>query len=146
MYTRVRRNSPSIFSNKSDERVYHNSAGLKKVKLDQKYKRPDRVYGLSITGSFDRSKERLAKFSPFKEKHTLFPFLVVEAKSETSRYGFHGIEQQTALSLRTCLKIQTDLEMDSNQVLDPLVWFIGFRGEAWRLYMALPVNDRTVRR
>lgn len=124
--------------------MYHNSSGLQEVELDQMYKRPDRVYGLSITGSFDQWKEELPKFSPFKEKHTIFPFLVVEAKSETSKFGFHGIEQQTALSLRTCLKIQTDLAMNSNQVLDPVVWFIGFRGEAWRLYMALQLFEHTV--
>ena len=71
--------------------------------------------------------------------------MVVEAKSEKSEDGFHDIEQQTALSIRTCLKIQTDLQMDSNQVLDPLVWFFGFRGDEWRLYVALPLYDRTVR-
>lgn len=70
--------------------------------------------------------------------------MVVEAKSEKSESGFHDIEQQTALSIRTCLRIQIDLEMESNQVLDPLVWFFGFRGDEWRLYVALPVNDRTV--
>lgn len=84
-------------------------------------------------------------YSPFAGKHTLFPFLVVEAKSDKSNAGFQQIEQQTALSIRTCLKIQTDLEMESNQVLDPMVWFFGFRGDEWRLYLALPINDRTVR-
>ena len=113
--------------------------------VDQKYKRLDRVFGLSITGSFDQFRDRLARYSPFSAKHTLFPFMVVEAKSEKSESGFHDIEQQTALSIRTCLKIQIDLEMESNQVLDPLVWFFGFRGDEWRLYVALPVNDRTVR-
>ncbi|KAF2160208.1 hypothetical protein M409DRAFT_60128 [Zasmidium cellare ATCC 36951] len=140
---RVRPGSPSIFSNKSDEQVMHDVTGTEKVTLDQKYKRPDRVYGLSRTGSFDLFGDRLGKYSPFFGKHTIFPFMVVEAKSDKSEDGFHVIEQQTALSIRTCLKIQTSLEIESNRNLDPLVWFFGFRGDVWRLYIALPVNDRT---
>lgn len=142
--SRVRTNSPSIFSNKSDERVIHDTTGVREITIDQKYKRPDRVYGLSITESFDQFADRLAKYSPFSAKHTLFPFMIVEAKSEKSDNGFHDIEQQTALSIRTCLKIHIDFEIESNQAFDPLVWFFGFRGDEWRLYVALPKNERTV--
>ena len=121
----------------------HGDSGLKDEVIDQKYKRPDRVYGLSMTKSFRRF---VGKYSPFKGGHTLFPFLLVEAKSEKSASGFEQIERQTALSIRTCLKIQTDLEDTSKQVLDPVVWFFGFMGDEWRLYLAFMVDDKTVGR
>jgi hypothetical protein len=143
---RVNHIRPSIFSNKSDERVMHGDSGLKGEVVDQKYKRPDRVYGLSMTSSFAPFRERLTKSSPFKGGHTLFPFLLVEAKSEKSASGFEQIERQTALSIRTCLKLQIDLETQSNQVLDPVVWFFGFMGDEWRLYLAFMVGDETVGR
>lgn len=124
----------------------HRDSGLEEELVDQKYKRPDRVYGLSMSSSFAPFRERLTKSSPFKGGHTLFPFLLVEAKSEKSASGFDQIERQTALSIRTCLKLQVDLETESNQVLDPLVWFFGFTGDVWRLYMAFMVGDQTVGR
>jgi len=99
-----------------------------------------------MTSSFAPFRERLTKSSPFKGGHTLFPFLLVEAKSEKSASGFGQIENQTALSIRTCLKLQIDLETESSQVLDPVVWFFGFMGDVWRLYMAFMVGDETVRR
>ena len=144
MLERVDHNRPSIFSNKSDERVMHGNSGLEKEVIDQKYKRPDRVYGLSVTGSFAPFRERLTKASPFIGRHTLFPFLLVEAKSEKSASGFEEIERQTALSIRTCLKLQIDLDIESNQVLDPVVYFFGFMGDEWRLYLAFMVGDETV--
>ncbi|KEF55829.1 uncharacterized protein A1O9_08580 [Exophiala aquamarina CBS 119918] len=140
---RVNSIQPSILSNKSDERVWHQDSGLENEVIDQKYKRPDRVYGLSMTSSFVPFRERLSKASPFKGGHTLFPFLLVEAKSEKSSSGFEQIERQTALSIRTCLKLQVDLDAESNQVLDPLVWFFGFMGDEWRLYLAFMVGDQT---
>jgi hypothetical protein len=116
-----------------------------KLQLDQKYKRPDRVYGLCVTSWFADNRDQLSRgSSPFESLHTLFPFLLVEAKSEKSSYGFKHIEYQTALSIRTCLKLQVDLENKSDQVIEPVVWFFGFRGDEWRLYMAVMVNDRTV--
>lgn len=141
---RVNYDRASIFSNKSDERVMHDDSGSEGEQLDQKYKRPDRVYGLGVTSSFLPFRERFKKYSPFTGHHTLFPFLLFEAKSEKSGQGFEQIENQTALSIRTFLKLQIDLEHDSNQILDPVVWFFGSKGEEWRLYLACMVGDATV--
>ena len=122
----------------------HGDSGLRDEEVDQKYKRPDRVYGLGMTSSFTPHRERAIKASPFSGGHTLFPFLLVEAKSEKSASGFEQIQRQTALSIRTCLKLQVDLEIESNQVIEPLVWFFGFMGDEWRLYLAFMVGDETV--
>ncbi|EXJ91008.1 hypothetical protein A1O1_04115 [Capronia coronata CBS 617.96] len=137
---------PSIFSNKSDERVLHRDGGLQSVIVDQKYKRPDLVVGLSLTTSFVPHIGQLSpdRYSPFKDGYTCFPFLVVEAKSEKAGPGFEAIQRQSALAIRSCLKLQVDLETDSgNELLHPLVWFIGYQGDEWRLYCAIPNGDET---
>ena len=138
---------PSIFSNKSDERVLHRDGGLQGEVVDQKYKRPDLVVGLSLTASFVPHIGQLPpeKYSPFKNGYTCFPFLVVEAKSEKAGPGFEAIQRQSALAIRSCLKLQVDLETESgNELLHPLVWFIGYQGDEWRLYCAIPNGDETV--
>ncbi|KAI9662968.1 MAG: hypothetical protein M1821_008015 [Bathelium mastoideum] len=138
---------PSIFSNKSDERVLHRDSGLQRVNVDQKYKRPDFVVGLSITTSFvPHEVDQLTtdRYSPFTDGYTCFPFLVVEAKSEKAGPGFEAIQRQSALAIRSCLKLQVDLETESgNELLHPLVWFIGYQGDEWRLYYAIPDADET---
>ena len=112
--------------------------------IDQKYKRPDRVFGLSLTDSFVPYFRRQKEFSPFKNGFTLYPFLIVEAKSEKRGPGFDSIQRQSALAIRTCLKLQIELESQSQEILRPIVWFLGFQGAEWRLYCAIPRGDGTV--
>jgi hypothetical protein len=133
-----------MFSNKSDARVIHRDAGLQGVQIDQKYKRPDRVFLLSLTDSFVPYYRLQEEFSPFKEGFTLYPFLIVEAKSEKRGPGFASIERQSALAIRTCLRLQIDLVSQSREILRPRVWFMGFQGDEWRLYCAIPRGDETV--
>jgi hypothetical protein len=83
--------------------------------------------------------------SPFTHARTRFPFLVVEAKSEKGGPGFDQIERQSALAIRSCLRLQVKLEADSgHRGSHPLVWFIGYQGDDWRLYYALPDGEQTV--
>ena len=112
--------------------------------IDQKYKRPDRVFGLSLTDSFVPYFRRQKEFSPFNNGFTLYPFLIVEAKSEKRGPGFDSIQRQSALAIRTCLKLQIELESQSGVILRPIVWFLGFQGAEWRLYCAIPRGDGTV--
>jgi len=116
---------------------------------------PDRVYGLRATRNFQKllskqainsltSGERLTigeivRTSPFKEgvEPLLFPFLVLEAKSEKSANGFGDIQTQTAFPILALLKLQEDLQAkveDSIPDSGPLVWFFANRGDAWRVY------------
>jgi hypothetical protein len=147
---RVNSRQPSIFSNKADERIYHQDLSQDESRLDSRdgsYNRPDLVFGLStITNSLTSRLRQLQvkRYSPFQSEHTCCPFLVVEAKSEKGQ-GFDAIHAQSALSIRSCLKLQVHLKADSgNCSLNPLVWFIGFRGDEWRLYMTVPHDDETV--
>jgi hypothetical protein len=64
----------------------------------------------------------------------LYPFLIIEAKSEKGGTGFESIETQTAFPIRTLLKLQKDLSIASGISLKPLVWFLANQGDKWVFY------------
>jgi hypothetical protein len=82
------------------------------------------------------------KISPFRKDGDplLFPFLVLEAKSEKGADSFGLIEMQTAFCIRTLLKLQADLHVAVGEQTSclggPLVWFFASKGEEWRLSAA----------
>jgi hypothetical protein len=121
-------------------------------------RRPDRIVGFQETNDFSR---RLNEYNltisrsqyqvgPETLRETvestvlshggnslLFPFLVIEAKSRNGD-SFNACNRQAALPILKMLKIQEDLQMKSQMTLEyggPLVWYIAFRGEDWRLSM-----------
>ena len=85
--------------------------------------------------------------SPFKEtaEPLLFPFLVVEFKSEKNAVGFYDIQNQTALPISRLLQLQMDLRSaartKASAVLHPLVWFFAFRGDDVRVYAAYTIEE-----
>jgi hypothetical protein len=76
----------------------------------------------------------------------LFPFLIVEAKSEKSPDCFTDIEDQTGFAIRALLKLQDDLRSATRVACqsksEPLVWFLSCRGENWRVAAAHVEQDR----
>jgi hypothetical protein len=64
----------------------------------------------------------------------LYPFLLVEAKSEKGSPGFESIESQSAFPIRALLKLQHDLGAATESEINPLVWFLANQGEEWRVY------------
>lgn len=140
----------SIFDDRAEEAAGHNPVeGLALPK-----KKPDRIYGLRATKIFEILLSKPMDFpstvacntigdlvatSPFKYEPDplLFPFLVVEAKSEHSPNGFDDIRVQTSFPILLLLKLQEKLqEKAANQISGPppLVWFFAYRGDAWRVY------------
>lgn len=108
---------------------------------------PDRVFGLRLKGQLENLVTTLTnktknfgqpfECTPFRlaTNPPVFPFLVLEAKADSSKNGFHDIETQTALPIRTFLEIQTRLKSETETTADDaLVWFIGYRGSAWKVY------------
>jgi hypothetical protein len=104
----------------------------------------------------DRKEDRRAKYKgellsntiecglecgPFREVQdpVLFPFLVLEAKSEEGA-GFSHIETQTSFAILKLLNIQLRLKeangRDSQWGTGPLVWFLSYRGDQWRIAVA----------
>lgn len=127
---------------------------------------PDRVYGLQATRNFQKllskpivtcpingmhpSIGETIRASPFKEglEPLLFPFLILEAKSEKSSNGFGDIQNQTAFPIMALLKLQEDLRAKVGDIApeaSPLVWFFANRGDAWRVYGCYVIADNPPR-
>jgi hypothetical protein len=112
-------------------------------------KAPDLVLGLAMTTSFKVLTESRPEL-----RHTpieldvasiLYPFLVIEAKSEKGSPGFEAVEAQTAFPIRTFLRIQAQLKAQGTFSLDPLVWFMAFSGEQWHVYGCVMEENKYVR-
>jgi hypothetical protein len=144
-----------IFTTRIQEAVYHDRADPSRGKPIKK--EPDRIIGLRQTSTIQRllqkpyvhgaSGENQPRFvgdikncinpenggSPL-----LFPFLVLEAKSEKGAIGFERIEAQSSLPIFQCLKLQYELMKITGNTVDvpggPLVWFFANAGENWRVY------------
>ena len=73
--------------------------------------------------------------SPVKEaEHILFPFLILEAKSEYQSPGFAAIEKQTAFPIKKLVDAQKALRKSHMGASDnSLVWFLAFSGDEWSL-------------
>jgi hypothetical protein len=144
-----------LFDEKAGEPVIHVDVTKSEMRKREK---PDLVLGLRKTPSFDlllmRTEDKcpfsvgkcmsnVAGFTPYQlngGEPLLFPFLVLEAKSEKSKDSFSDLELQTAFTIRTLLRIQQDLHRTvgehSQWHTGPLVWFVSNRGEHWRISAA----------
>ena len=106
-----------------------------------KQRSPDLVIALKATKSvshfkteFDlRHSERRLRHSPFKKSGLLYPFIIVESKGEERSPGFEAIQRQTAFPIRTCLQLQQNLQRESGEPLNPLVWFFAYQADEWRV-------------
>jgi hypothetical protein len=88
--------------------------------------------------------------SPFREgsEPLLFPFLILEAKSEKSSNGSDDIQAQTAFPIWALLKLQEDLQAkvsDMESEFAPLAWFFASGGDAWRVYGCYTTEDEAKR-
>jgi hypothetical protein len=109
-------------------------------------KQPDRIFGLNQTEVLrDLTRARRSiKHSPFKDGEVLYPFLLLEAKSENSSPGFQSVERTSAFPIRTLLKLQRDLATDSALELNPFVWFLANQGPEWRVYACILDGEKYV--
>lgn len=122
------------------------------------------MYGLQLTRNFENAlsqpmanppegKEGYSigeciRTSPFKEgiEPLIFPFLILEAKAEKSSNGFMDIQTQTMFPIQALLKLQEDLQHDPTEAnVGPLVWFLAYRGDSWRVYSCYVTNDKPAR-
>ena len=94
--------------------------------------------------------DNVVRSSPFRpsDEPILFPFLILEAKSEVSSESFYDIDMQTASSIRTLLELQDELQAQVTAAVTeggPLVWFFSNRGSHWRVKGCYITNDNPVR-
>jgi hypothetical protein len=141
-----------IFSDRAEELVIHNE--LLQADLSKK-ERPDRIYGLQQTKNFEKALDApyssangalpsvrdVIDHSPFPDDGghpLLFPFMIAEAKSEKGADSSSSIETQTMFPIKTLLTLQECLQRQSASDGDgqagPLVWFVSYKGQDWRIY------------
>jgi hypothetical protein len=117
-------------------------------------RRPDRIIGFQRTGSFGRRPDETARqlqndagirtigemiqatVLNDNSGPLLFPFLVIEAKSEHGK-AHSDCDDQTAFPIWKMLKIQEELQDKSELQLDyrgPLLLYISCRGDDCRLF------------
>lgn len=141
-----------MFEDKAEEIMYTDLSVTSAMTKKRRGKKPDRVFGLQETNIFEEildqtssqsssspsNLRRRLKASPFrgKSRPLLYPFLIVEAKSEKSDDSFSDAEEQTAFPIKTLLELQYDLRKRVNKFTGsgPLVWFLTSRGDSWRVY------------
>ncbi|KAH0829784.1 hypothetical protein FOPE_10126 [Fonsecaea pedrosoi] len=136
-----------LFDDRADEEIQYENEIRAKV---TKGKKPDRIVGIRLTKRLDRilhetegpdgnlivDSIRTSPFKPFI-KPLLFPFLLIEAKSEKSPDAFSKIDAQSGFALRNLLQLQRNLvhatAENRHSSVKPLVWYLAYRGEQWRL-------------
>ena len=142
-----------LFSDRAEELVFHNNT----IQPDlPKQEHPDRIYGLRETKVFEQALNArvqssapqsmdsklvrdIIRSSPFRPEGDplLYPFLILEAKSERGQDSFDSIEKQTSFPIRTLLKLQGELQQSCHYhpawQHGPTVWFLANKGEEWRV-------------
>ncbi|EAU36075.1 predicted protein [Aspergillus terreus NIH2624] len=95
----------------------------KVIKRVLPHHKPDRILGLRKANEIKDLLEANPDITSAVTKagtDLVFPFLVLEAKSEKDTDGFEAIERQTAFPIRAMVNIQKDLESVSAVPVDPL--------------------------
>ncbi|KAM0342884.1 hypothetical protein ACHAPU_009088 [Fusarium lateritium] len=140
-----------LFDDRAEEAIRY--SGELRSDLPKREDRPDRVYGLRVTERLSRLLQSVEdtnediKVSPFKSDGDplVFPFLVIEAKSEKGSDSVSDTQVQTGFAIRELLSIQYQLIQaageDMDRVVGPLVWFLSYKGEQWRVSAAY-VHDQ----
>lgn len=135
-----------MFTRELDKHVEHDDMPEHLKKL-LKRKRPDGVIGLGVTRTLRHYLLSVSrtKYCPFRRSNLVYPFIVIEAKSaENSNATFGSILRQTAFVIRTCLRLQQNLQKDTGIPHQCIVWSFAIIGEEWRLHAAVPDGSKMV--
>jgi hypothetical protein len=145
---RSERGQTRVFADRADDVVLHHDS-MELLGCGVKERKPDRIFGLENTTTFDRyvssEENKILRHSPFADGKILYPFLIIEAKSEKGSPGFESIESQTAFPIRSLLQLQGKLARHSGIKINPLLWFLANQGDEWRVYAAVVDNSQFVR-
>lgn len=133
-----------MFTGKIDKDINHEDIP---EQLKKRLKRrPDRVLGLGVTRTLRRYlPASRAKYCPFRKANVAYPFMVIETKTaENYSATFGSILRQNAFVIRTCLRLQQNLQKDTGIPHQCIVWSFAIMGEEWRLYAAVPNGSKVV--
>lgn len=128
-----------LFTRELDKHVEHEDLP-EPLRKRLKRRRPDRVIGLGVTRTLRQYLPSLrTRYCPFRKVNVVYPFIVIEAKTaESGGASFGSILRQTAFVVRTCLRLQQNLQDDTGIPHQCIVWSFAIMGEEWRLYAAVP--------
>ncbi|KAF2109609.1 hypothetical protein BDV96DRAFT_585029 [Lophiotrema nucula] len=128
-FSSMDRERDAIFNDENEHEIEHESDEDELRSKSGLPMKPDKVIGLTSRHQADML------WNPVKGVRMTCPFLVVEAKKESTTPGFRSIERQTAFPIRRLLRLQAHV-LGSRKVAHepPLVWFFAYQGEEWRLY------------
>ena len=141
------RGQTRVFADRAEDIVLHQDS-MELLGCGVKERKPDRIFGLEKTTMFEKyvsaEENENLRHSPFADGRILYPFLIIEAKSEKGSPGFDSIESQTAFPIRTLLQLQDKLALQTGTKINPLLWFLANQGEEWRVYAAVVDNSQFV--
>jgi hypothetical protein len=140
-----------LFDDRVEEFVRHDG-----MHIELSERRPDRVYGLRATRIFNhyltsilntgQAVEEVVKTTPFKpaSDRLIFPFLVLEAKSDGTKDRFEDGMVQSAQPVQVLLQLQEGLRshVPGESRLAPLVWYLANKGDEWRVYATYPTSNQ----
>lgn len=135
-----------MFTRELDKQVEHQDM-LEHSKKILKRQRPDCIIGLGITRTLRHYLSSISrnKYCPFRRSNLVYPFMVIETKqAENNDATFGSILRQKAFVIRTCLRLQQNLQEDTGIPHQCIVWSFAIIGEEWRLYAAVPDGSKTV--
>lgn len=113
-------------------------------------RKPDRVFGLNVTSKMKSYIRKIPdlKHTPFTGADDIvYPFLICEAKAGVRKYAmleFEKIDTQTAFPIRSCLKLQKRLFEASKARSNPLVWYVPYSGDYWKIAACVMQGDEAV--
>jgi hypothetical protein len=136
--------SSRMFTRELDKFIEHEDMP-EHLKKRLKRRKPDRVIGLGITPTLRHYlPSSRAKYCPFRKANVVYPFIVIETKTAESGASFGSILRQTAFVIRTCLRLQQNLQVDTGIPHQCIVWSFAIMGEEWRLHAAVPDGSKMV--
>ena len=135
-----------MFTRELDTPFNHEDV-LDQDKKQVKSPRPDRVIGLGVTESLRYHLQSLqTTYCPYTLENMVYPFIVIEAKTaESSGASFGSILRQTAFVVRTCLRLQQNLQEETGITHQCIVWSFAIMGEEWRLHAAVPSGSKVAK-
>lgn len=141
-----------IFVDYSEETIPYSDDLARRTK--QNYRRADRIYGLQLGTAFERVQEGVDEEHPIRAllheqpvradsgMKLLFPYLLIEAKSDDAGYGWDQILFECAVATYICLEAQQRVRSTASNAgvsgwkSGPLLWLFTNRGADWRMYAA----------
>ena len=95
------------------------------------------------TGQTVEESIRTTPFKPATDR-LIFPFLLLEAKSDGAKDRFEDGMVQSAHPIQILLQLQEGLKLNApgESRFAPFVWYLASRGDEWRIYATYTTSNQ----